>query len=103
MASDYTLLQVDGKKVDVGESQSETTTIGYQFLPGIEAIDHIDDSRRSGHFRCDCLSPLYVGRGSAECLLSGSGATAAGQKYRAALQWHGEARKRQPLLDKTGP
>lgn len=51
MASDYTLLQVDGKKVDVGESQSETTTIGYQFLPGIEVIDHIDDSRRSGHFR----------------------------------------------------
>ncbi|MFN4450965.1 TonB-dependent receptor domain-containing protein [Klebsiella michiganensis] len=42
MASDYTLLLVDGKKVDVRESQAETTTTGYQFLPGIEAIDHIE-------------------------------------------------------------
>ena len=42
MASDYTLLLVDGKKVDVRESEAETTTTGYQFLPGIEAIDHIE-------------------------------------------------------------
>lgn len=42
MASDFTLLLVDGKKVDMRESESETTTTGYQFLPGIEAIDHIE-------------------------------------------------------------
>ncbi|ADU71980.1 TonB-dependent receptor (plasmid) [Pantoea sp. At-9b] len=42
MASDYTLILVDGKKVNVRESQSDTTVTGYQFLPGIEAIDHIE-------------------------------------------------------------
>lgn len=42
MASDYTLILVDGKKVDMRETVDETTTTGYQFLPGIEAIDHIE-------------------------------------------------------------
>ncbi|WP_082991635.1 TonB-dependent receptor [Paraburkholderia tropica] len=42
MASDYTLILVDGQKVDVRESRSDTTVTGYQMLPGIEAIDHIE-------------------------------------------------------------
>ncbi len=42
MASDYTLVLVDGKKVDVRETEDSTTSTGYTFLPGIEAIDHIE-------------------------------------------------------------
>lgn len=42
MASDYTLILVDGKKLNIRESQTETAATGYQLLPGVEAIDHIE-------------------------------------------------------------
>ncbi|MCA1179471.1 MULTISPECIES: TonB-dependent receptor plug domain-containing protein [unclassified Pantoea] len=48
MASDYTLILVDGKKVDVRETLDSTTSTGYQYLPGIEAIDHIEVIRGPG-------------------------------------------------------